>query len=675
MTPNQLPGAIVVLAALTCRVPRGQLAWRRSQAVLALPGRWAHLGHHCGVLGSHRRTGSGCDPKRAAARPPFSVKGDLVRRTTYVLTLAVLAVVGCCSSVLFGGWWRSPRRGVALVAVLALFAAAGCTGRSPHVSRSVGSRSTAVSPGRSAVLQMPGGLKVTVPAGAVTRPGELVGSVTRAPGGTPRSMAFATPVYDLHLTGTSLKGHVELVVHLAGNTAVSPTAGPHAALLVSYDASAGGWVPAAATYDSATRTLTATTPHLSIWSVLQVSGTKILAAAASALKGFLGVAVAPQLTCPNTSQLASDGIHVTSSPGDLVKWCAGVSGAGAAIVRITSTRNYPVDTDYPSDWSVRRLGDIDPVTRAVLSLPNLLSLTGGSVRSVIIPSGGEIELSPPAGASAMTVIVPSRQGILTDALLYGVNELVMAYGHIPWGPAVSSAKTVSAIRSAFQAKDCLTALEALARGDTSTAAAAGAMFRSAVALDITCLAHQWDTAYGIGGQVGTFILSYLLWLADGVKLVIGDLHALVDNALYWSGYRIAFRTRTAAPIAELYVKTGYVLGSLYKYPSFPARIGLTNDDWIGQLHWAPGSQGTITGTGTLHHNTCSPDCASGNYLTHPIDITASSPQDCAVKVYPYPNPNNEPPHTVTAYVYNDLTVKGNIPSYPTSRPLFSSPCN
>jgi hypothetical protein len=128
---------------------------------------------------------------------------------------------------------------------------------------------------------------------------------------------------------------------------------------------------------------------------------------------------------------------------------------------------------------------------------------------------------------------------------------------------------------------------------------------------------------------------------------------------------------------ELFVRTGYMLGSLYKYPHFPARIGLSNSDSIDGLHWERTGQDSITATGTLNHDSCNPDCADGNDISYTIEITASRPQHCILSVYPYPNPNSDPPHSVTANVFDNISIRtsnGNLPSYLAGHSAFSTPC-
>jgi hypothetical protein len=148
-------------------------------------------------------------------------------------------------------------------------------------------------------------------------------------------MRLAGPTYDLHIAKTRLTGRVRLTVPLPPPPATGPAAGPDDALLAFYDTAKGRWQPIAATYHPATRSLTATSPHLSLWSALRLDASTVLSQATSLIKGFIGVAdTTAQPACPGASQLSASGIKPASDKGNLVKmvrrnehrWCAAAAG-------------------------------------------------------------------------------------------------------------------------------------------------------------------------------------------------------------------------------------------------------------------------------------------------------------------------------------------------------------
>lgn len=137
----------------------------------------------------------------------------------------------------------------------------------------------------------------------------------------------------------------------------------------------------------------------------------------------------------------------------------------------------------------------------------------------------------------------------------------------------------------------------------------------------------------------------------------GDVVAAVQTAA------AALSSAALAAIPEFFVHNGYELGSLYKYPNFPATIGLDNHDSLSKLNWTQVTSSKATATGTLNYDNCTPDCASGTYVQYPVQLAASDPMHCTVAVYePYSDVSQE----TQAYVFNRIQLTalgGNPPSY------------
>jgi hypothetical protein len=217
-------------------------------------------------------------------------------------------------------------------------------------------------------------------------------------------------------------------------------------LLVYYNYSVGRWQPVNASYNPLRHMLTATSTHLSVWSVIGVDPAQILAAVKGALGSFFGAVDALRPACPNNAQLAALSVKVFSDPGDLVKWCADDSGAGA-VVRVANNRSYAMEADYPSNWTMSRTGSLDPVTAVILKwLPTLsLRVSGPNVRTAIIPAGQQIAVTQQPGTSAYMLISPSVEGIMVDALLYAASTLAMTYSDIPGVPKPNPVTTAKAM--------------------------------------------------------------------------------------------------------------------------------------------------------------------------------------------------------------------------------------
>jgi hypothetical protein len=410
------------------------------------------------------------------------------------------------------------------------------------------SASVGVTPGHSATLRLAGGLRVDVPAHAVTGNGTLSAAVRSASVAAPHGMKLTGPVYDLRLAGTVLAAQVKLTIPVPRPSGQGATAGPGTALLAYYNQASGQWQPVSAIYHPAAGTITASTGHLSTWSVLQLAGQQVLDNARRTLKSFLGAVTISSPSCPDTGQLASAGVTVTADSGDLVKWCADDSN-GATVLRIVDKRGYAIEVSYPAGWPMTRPGHLNPVTQSILSgLPALSLRAGGpNVQTAIISGGQETDITPQPGASGIVLAAPSAEGIIIDALTYAASTLTMTYGDIP-GAAPTPESTAKAIAAAFGDASCVAKMDSVIQNsDVSTAEAAGALFRSFTDIAAGCLAGLWPGAYGLTGGAATFVTGTLLWLADGLNGVINDSQAAVDSALYWHGYHITVRSARAQP--------------------------------------------------------------------------------------------------------------------------------
>jgi hypothetical protein len=391
------------------------------------------------------------------------------------------------------------------------------------------------------VLRLPNGLMVSVPAGAVSRPGTLSATVTSAPVRAPSGLKLTGPVYDLRLSRTTLTGQVRLTVPVMPPGQRGQSAGPNAALLAYYNRSDGGWQPVNASYDPGAHVLTATSTHLSIWSVLGVDPAQAMAALNSAFGSFFGAVDAVQPSCPNSAQLTALKVKVASDPGDLVKWCADDSGA-SALVRVTNNRGYAMEADYPSTWAMSRAGSLDPVTAVILKwLPALsLRVSGPQVRTAIIPGGQQIDVTSQHGTSGIVLIGPSAEGIIVDALQYAAQTFAMTYGDIPWAAKPSQTATAKAMSLVLDDAQCAAKMAAVAQNpDVSTPQAAGRIFRSFTDIAFGCLASHWTQAYQAPAVfLAQFAYQFFLWIIDGANLIQQDGQALIDSALYWQGYHI-----------------------------------------------------------------------------------------------------------------------------------------
>lgn len=235
------------------------------------------------------------------------------------------------------------------LATSAVLTMTGCSGgatpkaaaRPTATTSTPGRNSVALSPTTAAALRLSSGVEVDVPAGATSGTGELTGAVITPPAAAPAGLVLDGPVYDLHLSGATLTGQATLRFPAPTGTIPAGSKGPNTALLAYYDTVTSRWTPVPASYDDATGTLTATSPHLSLWTRLTFDSGAFLKAAGNGVLGFFDAkSTVAQPSCPNESAARNSGVKVASDSGDLIKWCVGRNAAGEVISRVANNRHY-----------------------------------------------------------------------------------------------------------------------------------------------------------------------------------------------------------------------------------------------------------------------------------------------------------------------------------------------
>jgi hypothetical protein len=422
---------------------------------------------------------------------------------------------------------------------------------------------------------------VSVPAGAVTGSGTLTAAPVTAPApAAPTTLVGSS--YELKITGARLTGNATVTLPTPSAPS-APGAGAAAVpagdvtVLAFYDTTLRRWQPVASRYDSVRHTVTAVTPHLSWWGVLRLAGSDLAGIANRALSGFLGVSNAAQPSCPGESDLRSSGVKVASDSGGLLKWCAGTSG-GKSVIRVSNNRNYPLQVLYPAGWTAANYGEADPVFDLLKQkLAQWLTAAPAGQRAFILAGGKTVQITAPPGASGLVSSVPSPPGYLVDAFWYGLQTLAMTSDALPGAKPLSTGKLEKVIDSAVSATDCADSLQRLLGGSApSDAHSAGALFRADADVAVGCLKDSWKVAYADAGAVGALVVGVVLWLVDGVKLVISGLEAAVETDIYWRSYRIVL-TAPSAPTSSALVLSLDGIG--------PAKLGANMNLLASQTGW------------------------------------------------------------------------------------------
>lgn len=385
-------------------------------------------------------------------------------------------------------------------------------------------------------LTLPSGARVVVAKGAVSGSGHLAGSVVSPPAQPAGLVRLVGSTYHFEVTGARLTGQVKLRLPVPG-----AGSGPEPAWLAYF--SNGRWVPVASSYDPKTQTVTGTSTHLSVWSVVELVTGTVTNQLSGLVKGFFGVSGAAQPTCPGSA--AAAGAKVSSSSGTLVKWCAG-SSSGQTVLRVTNAHGYAVEVDYPQGWSVTRLGqEADWQTRLLQDVSAWLSPQSGGQKAIVVPGGGEIQFTIPAGESGEATARPSGQSALVSAFILGVETLAMTFDRLPWWPAASASKLTTVVQLADHSSSCVRSGESLVRNSTLSASGVGGLIRSDTDLAVNCLADEWEVGFGETGAIASAAVGVVLWAVDALKLLVDDVWGLVDAVRYLTGYDITVQLALA----------------------------------------------------------------------------------------------------------------------------------
>ena len=143
----------------------------------------------------------------------------------------------------------------------------------------------------------------------------------------------------------------------------------------------------------------------------------------------------------------------------------------------------------------------------------------------------------------------SRSAVTMTVRSCGVfsRTLVMFSGDVPFMPKAETSKTVTAIKTAFDSKDCINSGVQLARNHVQSLGDAEKLFETMITMSVGCLGSQWEKAYGRGGLVGSFLVAVVAWLIDGIHLLLDGIGGIISSGIYWQGYNIAVRTPSRPP--------------------------------------------------------------------------------------------------------------------------------
>ena len=224
-----------------------------------------------------------------------------------------------------------------------------------------------------------------------------------------------------------------------------------------------------------------------------------------------------------------------------MKWSLGHRG-NTGLLQVANNRPFAIEVDYPSSWSVKR-DDMSDIDEAVITtIGKVLSTPPAGQKAIIILGGDSVTFSVPPGTTGQLSSAPSGEAYLASALVYGIETLIMISGDVPFMPKAETGKTVTAIKTTFDSKDCINSGIQLTRNHVQSFSDASKLLRTMITLAVGCLGSQWEKAYGRGGLIGSFLVAVVAWFVDGIHLLLDGIGGAISSAIYWQGYNIAVRT-------------------------------------------------------------------------------------------------------------------------------------
>ncbi|GAB3364437.1 hypothetical protein [Modestobacter lapidis] len=425
----------------------------------------------------------------------------------------------------------------------------------------------AVDVNSEATLKMPGGASVAVPAGAVSGSGELVGSVLASPPASAAGLPVGV-AYDFRLTGTQLTGQVTLTLPAPPAPAVEGDPGPDAALMAYYDENVGDWTTVPSTYDAASQTVSAQSPHLSSWRPFRLDFGPVKNAMTTGLKKIFNVEDhAQQPTCPGVDQLEAEGFVVGTDHPDvpILKSCAGVND-GLAQLRIANNRGYALSVEFPDQWtsSVTSADEADKTIAAWVAEKIAAPPHGRKI--AIVPPGQAITLTAQGNQNPIATVTIDSNAYLASAFLYGIDTLAMVLGKIPGAKSPSPSALANAAKTLFTSSQCIRQGIDLTHADPSDAAGVADVFVRTYKFAIGCLQDQWAIAYGITGGLAAFLLGAVEWLISGVQQLLQGVVGTVDSIRYFNGIKFSVEGATARGVTSAELQTAPV-PSLCEHPA------------------------------------------------------------------------------------------------------------
>jgi hypothetical protein len=243
-------------------------------------------------------------------------------------------------------------------------------------------------------------------------------------------------------------------------------------------------------------------------------------------------------TCPNEQSVRDDGYTVTSDSGKRVYWCLGEDN-GEPILKAVNARGYGVAAEYTPGMTVTRTDRDDLLGDLAKLLKSSPSKADNKVE--LLASGNQIEfdLANHGRRDVDGVMIqPDPGAYLLTALDFAVGTYAWVFKRAGAGDAIDK------LRTALDGEQCLVEFSTLATTKLSNSDDVTRFFTTALRMAFDCAGialEEADLGFILEG-----IVEPVLWVMDGVKLVIDGFVAAAETAFDPSGYRITVTHPTRA---------------------------------------------------------------------------------------------------------------------------------
>lgn len=322
-------------------------------------------------------------------------------------------------------YWRKPRRLLVVAVVLVVASTAGSIafvrfGNSDPKGQTTPATTSgpaavgggAVSPNGS-TLTTPLGVRVDIPAGAISADGVIDVSRSPLPADTGSALTSIGPLVDVRLSGATILSPIHVTLPITDASTFEPVTAfdgsplDAAPVVVVAHWTGQAWKALETSVDRASSTATGTASSLSPFGVFRVGWNFISGVAQSTVEQLTGglATFVPHPACSGTDDAAPWSAAPADNP---VSWCAAVRPDGTTVLQLANRRRYAVSVAAPGGRVSGNSTDLSAQLSQLTSGAGTVVLAPGEVADILFPSGASsqrVTVNYDGGAQVMTTML------------------------------------------------------------------------------------------------------------------------------------------------------------------------------------------------------------------------------------------------------------------------------